>query len=191
MEEIKASLNKVSLIDNSDWEMMEHFLIKKKIEKNEFFLKAGKVNKYIGFVKKGSFRWFYIDNKGGELNYHFFFKDSFMVDYQSFISQEPGTMYIQAMEESEIVLLAPRDKIFEFYEKSHHWSELGRKISQMMYVFTARRVESLLFNSAEERYLLLLKQWPDIFQRVSLAHISSYIGIKGPSLSRIRRRLSI
>lgn len=51
------------------------------------------------------------------------------------------------------------------------------------------KAESLLFQTAEQRYLGLLAQSPGIANHVSLGCIASYLGIQGPSLSRIRAQL--
>jgi CRP-like cAMP-binding protein len=190
-DNLRQIISSVTTITDSDWSMIEPFLSIKQYHKNEFHLIAGEVEKKLGLIVNGSFRWYYLNSKGEEVNFHFFFENSFVVEYQSFISQYPSQMYIQAMEDATVVLMPERDKIFDLYSKSHNWSEMGRKIAQLIYVQTAYRVQDLLFKSAEDRYISLIKQHPDIFKRVSLSNISSYIGIKGPSLSRIRKRISV
>jgi CRP-like cAMP-binding protein len=124
------------------------------------------------------------------VNFHFFFDNEFVVEFNSFLSQKPSQMFIQAMEDSQVILLPKRDKILESYAKSHTWERFGRIISEMQFMHSSGRVQDFLFRNAEERYLNLLKEHPDIFQRVSLSNISSYLGIQGPSLSRIRKRIS-
>ena len=63
-------------------------------------------------------------------------------------------------------------------------------MAQMAFHLTIERMESFIFKTPEERYLDLIKNHPDIFNNIPLYHISSYLGIKGPSLSRIRKRIS-
>jgi len=104
--------------------------------------------------------------------------------------QIPSQMYIQAMEDSQVILLPKREIILDFYSRSHNLERFGRIIAETVYAETALRVQDFLFRSAEDRYRNLIKQHPDIFQKVSLANISSYLGIQSPSLSRIRRRIS-
>ncbi|HEY1037971.1 MAG TPA: Crp/Fnr family transcriptional regulator, partial [Bacteroidia bacterium] len=74
--------------------------------------------------------------------------------------------------------------------KSHAWERFGRLLAQEAFNVTIARTESFLFKTPEERYLELIKQHPDIFNNIPLYHISSYLGIQGPSLSRIRKRIS-
>jgi CRP-like cAMP-binding protein len=189
-EILNQAFNAISNITDEDWQMLEPDLRIQNFSKEENYLSAGQIEQRIGFITKGSFRWYYINEKGVEVNFHFFFDNNFVVEFESFISQKPSNMYIQAMEDSEVIILPLREHILELYGHSHHWSEFGRKIAESVYLLSASRVQDFLFRNAEERYIQLLKQHPDIFQRVSLTHISSYLGVQGPSLSRIRRRIS-
>jgi CRP-like cAMP-binding protein len=169
--------------------MIEPLLQIKHFAKNEYYLSVGQIENQIGFVSNGSFRWYFIDQKGVEENYHFFLKNNFVVGFDSFITRVPSKMYIQAMEDSEVILLPNREVILQFYDKSHNWEHFGRLISEQVYAQTTQRVQDFLFKSAEERYLDLLFQHPDIIQKVSLSNLSSYLGILPPSLSRIRKRI--
>ena len=189
-EILKQAFNAVSRITEEDWQMLEPQLTTHYFLKDDYHLRPGQTEQRIGFITKGSFRWYFINEKGEEVNFHFFLDHNFVVEFESFISQRPSNMYIQAMEDSEVIMLPERQKILELYASSHHWSEFGRKIAESVYLASANRVQDFLFRSAEERYIQLLKQHPDIFQRVSLTHISSYLGVQGPSLSRIRKRIS-
>ena len=95
---LKQAINMVSPITDSDWLMLEPLLKTKNYKKNEYYLCSGETEKQIGFITSGSFRWYYINQKGEEVNYHFFLNNNFIVDFLSFINQEPSQMYIQAME---------------------------------------------------------------------------------------------
>lgn len=188
--DLKIAFNKISPIDDKDWSMIESDLLNISFAKNEYYLEAGETEQQIGFIAKGSFRWYYINEKGDEVNYHFFFDNDFVVEFNSLLSQKPSNTFIQAMEDTEVILLPKYQQILTLYEQSHNWAQFGRKIAESVYLITANRVQSFLFRNAEERYLELIKMHPDIFQRVSLSNISSYLGIQGPSLSRIRKRIS-
>jgi hypothetical protein len=76
------------------------------------------------------------------------------------------------------------------YQRSHQWEKFGRLLAQEAFNVTMTRIEGFMFKTPEERYLDLIQQHPDIFNSVPLYHISSYLGIQGPSLSRIRKRIS-
>lgn len=189
-EKLKQLVKTISLITEDDWQYFEPLLSVKQFAKNDYFLESGQIEKQIGFINKGSFKWYYINNKGDKVNFHFFLGNEFIVEYGSFLSQQTSEQYIQAMENSELILLPPYDKILEIYSKSHRWSEFGRKIAEKVYLETADRVKDFLYRDAEERYTRLIKHRPDIFQQVSLSNIASYLGIQPPSLSRLRKRIS-
>jgi CRP-like cAMP-binding protein len=189
-EQIRQYIYTISPIEDADWKMVTPHLRQKHFKKNEFYIQAGETENQIAYISQGSFKWYYLKNKGAEIILNFSFENEFIVEFQSFITQKPSNLFLQAMEDSTVVLFPKRDLILNNYKLSHNWSEVGRKIAEEVYVLTAERVQDFLVGSAEERYLALLKRHPDIFNRVSLANLASYIGIAGPSLSRIRRRLS-
>ena len=188
-QKLKTAINLISPIDEEDWSVLEPQLNVREYKKLDYYLSADEIENQIGFINEGSFKWYYINNKGEEVNFHFFFYNEFVVEFNSFLSQKPSKMFIQAMENSQVILLPKRDKILETYAKSHNWERFGRIISETQFMHSSDRVQDFLFRSAEERYLNLLKEHPDIFQRISLSNISSYLGIQGPSLSRIRKRI--
>jgi CRP/FNR family transcriptional regulator, anaerobic regulatory protein len=187
---LKNAINSISPISEEDWLMLEPQLNLREYKKNDYYLSAGETENQISFIYEGSFKWYYINSKGEEMNFHFFFDNNFVVEFNSFILQKQSQMFIQAMEDSQVILLPKREKILELYASSHNWERFGRIISETHYTNSSQRVQDFLFRSAEERYLNLIKGHPYIFQRVSLSNISSYLGMQGPSLSRIRRRIS-
>lgn len=188
-EKLKEFLDSITIISDEDWLLLAPELKLKEYSKNDYYLFAGEIERQIGFILKGSFRWYYINPEGEEINFHFFFENSFIVEFQSYLSEKPGRMYIQAMEDSSVILLPQKEKLEQFYSKSHSLEHLGRLVTENVYLETAERVKDFLYNTPEERYKNLLERHPDIFQRVSLANISSYLGIKPQSLSRIRKRI--
>ncbi len=97
-------------------------------------------------------------------------------------------MNIKAVTDAEVLLLHKED-LQKLYQKDTYWQEFGRKMTEVIYLGAKRRIEELLYYSPEIRYNNLLAENPQIFQLVAQKHIASYLGIKPPSLSRIRRRI--
>lgn len=161
----------------------------KSFQKGEFYNEYRNVCKYLGFIVDGVFRTYYIDEKTGEEKSIFFFsKYQIVVAYKSFLTQTPCNYYTQSMTDSRIFYIHI-NHLQELYKQSHDWERFGRLIAETAFNISMDRTESFLFQSPEERYLDLVKQHPDIFNAIPLYHISSYLGIQGPSLSRIRKRL--
>ena len=78
----------------------------------------------------------------------------------------------------------------ESYKRFKNSEMQGRLIAEMVLTILNDRVESFLFNTAEERYLKFINENPDLIQRISLTDLSSFLGVERQSLSRIRRKLA-
>ena len=160
------------------------------IAKNEFFNYRNAVCRSVGFIVKGLFRVYYVDPATQtEHNVVFVREGMFITSLKSLLTQEACPYYIAALEDSELLVINV-EQLQQLYTQAHGWERFGRLLAEQYLVFQQAKGESLLFQSAEQRYLALLEQFPGITQRVSLGHIASYLGIQGPSLSRIRAQLS-
>lgn len=158
--------------------------------KNDFYNKQKTVCRYLGFIIEGVFRAYIIDEKTGtEKNTFLFSANQFVVTFKSFINQVPCDYHTQAVTDANVLCIGIDDLLW-LYKNSHSWERFGRLLAQHAFNVVNERVEGFLFKTPEERYLDVVKNHPDIFNHVPLYHISSYLGIQGPSLSRIRKRIS-
>lgn len=165
------------------------FLTIENYKKKGFLHKSGEVQKELGYVCKGLLRKFYVNEKGNKIITGFSREKEYATDYPSFLRQKPSKYYIECLEPSVIVKL-PYEKLQEAYRK-HKGNEMyGRLVAERVIIRETDRVESLLFESAEERYLNFLDQNKDIINRISLTHLASYLGIERQSLSRIRSKIA-
>ena len=161
----------------------------RKIKKGDFFNMQSMVCNDLGLVVKGIFRIFYSDPKTEtEKNLFFFSENQFVVSFRSFISQNPCWYYIEAMEDSEIIFISYQD-LNGLYERNLNWGKFGRLLAETFFAYAQSRTEEFIFFSHEERFLRLLEEHPNIIERIPAYHISSFLGITNPSLSRIRKRL--
>jgi CRP-like cAMP-binding protein len=168
--------------------MLSHFR-REYIPRKFFYLKAGQLCKQRAYINKGSTRTFTIDDKGGEHILFFAFEDWWVGDLESYYNQQPATLYIQAMEDCELLCLAKTDleKLWIEIPKLKKMFEQKEQRSSFANLHRLQEVKSL---SAEERYLNLIQKHPQIFQRIPLQYIAMYLDIEPPSLSRLRKRLS-
>lgn len=188
MEQLQNAINAISPVSPTDFELLKtvtkHLMVKKRTN----LLAQGEVCKNIYFIKKGFFRMFYLDLNGNEVNFRFAAENNFMVNYQSFLTQNPSNYYWQAMQDSEISYFAYQD-VQRLYKECPAWEHFGRVMSEHVYMQLNERVEMFQFMSPEQRYQHLLTTKPELFNQVSQFHLSSYLGVKPESLSRLRKRL--
>ena len=160
-----------------------------KLKKGDFLLQSGDVQTHMGFVCVGLFRRFFINEKGNEITTGFIKEQEYVTDYPAFIRQRPTKYYMQCLEPSVIVNL-PFETIQESYNRFKDSERLGRLIAENVLTILNNRVEGFLFNTAEERYLEFLSENANLMNRISLTHLSSFLGIERQSLSRIRKRIA-
>ena len=170
--------------------LSEGYWREKTFRKGELFNDYKNVCKELGFIMDGTFRSYIIDYKSGEdKNIFFYSKNGFVSAYKSFVNQIPCEYYTEALTDAHIIYINIVD-LQKLYNKSHQWECFGRLAAEMAASIVIKRVESFLLKSPEEHYVELIEAHPDLYEKVPLYHIASYLGIKGPSLSRIRKRLA-
>jgi len=161
----------------------------RKMIKGDFFNMQQMVCNDLGLIVKGIFRIYYHDPDTKEdKNIFFFSENQFVVSFRSFVSRKACWYFIEAMEDSEIFFISYND-LNNLYDSHPNWGKFGRLLAESFFNIAQTRTEEFLFFSHEERYTRLLKQHPKIIERIPAYHISSYLGITNPSLSRIRKRV--
>lgn len=164
-------------------------LIWTEMENKQFFAEAHVVQKHIGFVYQGLLRTFYIDHQGNEVTIRFTCENTYATNYPAFIAQTENPYYIQCLEPCYMLKLS-YEHIQKCYAKHPIFERYGRLIAEEILKMQQSRIESFLFDNAEKRYVDFVKNYPKLFNRVSLSYLSSYLGIERPSLSRIRKKLA-
>jgi len=188
-EILKTYLTNFAALAEKDIEDAKLFWKTRKIQKGDFFNMQNVVCNDLGFVVKGIFRIYYNDPvTSEEKNIFFISENQFIVSFRSFITRYPCVYYIEALEDAGIVHINYRD-LNSLYDTHAGWSKFGRLLAELFFNFSQGRTEELLFNSHEERYIKLIEEHPNIVSRIPAYHISSYLGITNPSLSRIRKRI--
>ncbi|GAB3320773.1 Crp/Fnr family transcriptional regulator [Larkinella ripae] len=177
-------------ISEADWQLAGEFWHVRTMVRHDYFNFQNSVCRQVGFILKGLFRVYYVDPKTEqEHNLYFIPEHAFLTSLKGMLTQMTCPYLIEALEDAELMVI-DRDHLQQLYAQSHGWERFGRLLAEQYFMFNQSRSESLLTQSAEERYTDLLNHFPDLLNRVSLGHISSYLGIKGPSLSRIRAQVA-
>lgn len=177
-------------ISDEDFEFAKTLFLPKKLRKKRFLLQDGDVSKYTIFVEKGLLRSFTIDDKGNEHILQFSMQGWWTSDLYSFLTGEPSAYNIEALEDSELLLLT-KASWDELLEKVPAFERYFRILIQNNLISTQRRLMGSLSETAEEKYQRLYADFPDLLQRVPQHMIASYIGITRETLSRIRSQRSM
>ncbi|MFT4646010.1 MAG: CRP-like cAMP-binding protein [Planctomycetota bacterium] len=157
-------------------------------KKGSIIFKEGQICKYLYFVEKGALRSYYIDAKGRDISHWFTFENEIITEPKSFFKQTKSNYHLEAMENVELRRISFK-KLTDLFNESHEIEKFGRLLGLQLLIDLNDKLLDIQFKSAKERYTSLIEQHPDVFLRVSLGNIASFIGITQQSLSRIRTEL--
>lgn len=189
MKQIKEYLDQIATISKFDWNFFNSKLKRRVFQKKTIFLKLNEIENHISFIESGVVRLF-IPNEDPdkETTFGFSFENQFISAYDSFLTQRPSAYQLQALTETTIVSITYAD-LQEVYKTTQIGNLIGRLTAERLFLIKSKREQNLLNLSAEERYLRLFKERPELLQIIPLKYISSYIGVTAQALSRIRKRI--
>lgn len=164
-------------------------LAERKIRRNQFILQDGDVCRHFTFVVSGCFKMFAVDKNGKEHNLQFAAENDWITDLSSFYSEKASTVFIEAIERSEILQIKHDDLLY-LYVNYHKFDHNFRVIIEQKYVELQNRVLQNISSTAEERYTTFLQRYPNLSNRLPNTQIASYLGITPEFLSKIRREIS-
>ena len=189
MEQIKAYLDQIAAISVSDWDFFNSKLSRRIIKKKAVFLKLDEIENHISFIESGVVR-LYIpkENPEKEITFGFSFKNQFISAYDSFLTRKPSAYQLQTLTETTILSISYND-LQEVYKTTQIGNLIGRLTAEGLFLIKSKREQNLLNLTAEERYIRLFKERPELLKIIPLKYISSYIGVTAQALSRIRKRI--
>ncbi|MVT40081.1 cyclic nucleotide-binding domain-containing protein [Chitinophaga oryziterrae] len=157
-------------------------------KKNDLLLTEGAVADKLFFISKGCLRLYY-NNEDRSISTRFMaFEQTFLTSIVSFISREPSPEYIQAVEASELLVISYQD--FEkLREKFPAWDKMYIYILEYGLTGINSKLSSLLTQNASERYRNLLKNNPELIQRLSNVNLAAYLNISPETLSRLKSQM--
>lgn len=176
-------------LSEKDMEVFCNLFQNKTVKKKNFLLSEGDVCRFEGFVTKGLFRVYHIDQNGFDQILYFAIENWWITDIDSFTNGRPSQLYIEALEDSEVLLISKKDKEFA-YINLPVIEKLFRVMTQKTHVALQRRMIDNLSKTADQRYLDFIEKYPQIVQRLSNLQIAAYLGISHEFLSKIRRKIS-
>ena len=190
MNSIRTYLERYISIEDGDWNFFVSKLKEQVFDKKTDLLQVGETENHISFIKEGVVRFLIPQEKEDkEVTFGFCFENEFVSAYDSFLTKTPSLYKIQTLTKVAMWSITYND-LQEVYTKTKIGNLLGRLSSERLFLIKSKREQSLLCDSAEERYLKLFKERPNIIKEIPLKYIASYIGVTPQALSRIRKRIS-
>jgi CRP-like cAMP-binding protein len=176
-------------LSKKEKDIFTSLLQSKTLKRKEFLLQAGDICKHTSFVVEGCMKAFTVDKEGGEHILNFAFRDWWIADLYSLISQKPGTLNIEAITETEILIISRNDQQ-KLYQRIPKFERFFRILVENSLVASHQRLIDNVSMTAEERYVQYIKKYPLVLECVPQHSIASYLGITPEFLSKIRSRLA-
>ncbi|MBK8702701.1 MAG: Crp/Fnr family transcriptional regulator [Saprospiraceae bacterium] len=161
-------------------------LTSRELKKKQFLLRENEVCRHSAFVIQGCLRSYNLDENGFEHILQFAPTDWWTADMYSLISQQPGSLYIDALEDSEVLLLSKKDQE-QLYHDCPKFERFFRIITENSLVANRRRVLDNLSLSAQQRYAMFCQHYPSLINHLPQKQIAAYIGVTPEFLSKLRK----
>jgi CRP-like cAMP-binding protein len=186
-QNINAYVLKCVNLSPRELEYFNSILEYKVIPKRTMLLRAGNICNFEAYVIKGCIREYYIDGHGAEVTLQFAVEDWWVSDITSFQDQKVSNMYIETLEDCELLMLSRQSKE-ELLAEVPKLERMFRLMIQRHLSAVQNRLFKTITHTAIEKYLEFLNRYPAIPQRVPQHYIASYLGISPEFLSKLRTR---
>lgn len=187
--EINQYVGRYAAFKEAELSAFNQLLAYQKVPKKTLLLQQGEVCNFEAFVIKGCLRKYYIDANGSEVVLQFAIENWWISDIASFHEQQPSGLFIETLENCELLLLSPATKETLLTEIPK-FERMFRLMVQRNLSVTQNRLINTISRTAQEKYLDFLEKYPTIPQRVAQHYIASYLGISPEFLSKVRTKLA-
>jgi CRP-like cAMP-binding protein len=186
-QNINAYVLKCVNLTAGELECFNSILEHKVIPKKTMLLQAGNVCNFEAYVIKGCIREYYIDSHGAEVTLQFAVEDWWVSDITSFQDQKISNMYIETLEDCELLMLSRQSKE-QLLTEVPKLERMFRLMIQRHLSVIQNRLFKTITHTGMEKYLEFIKRYPTIPQRVPQHYIASYLGMSPEFLSKLRTK---
>lgn len=186
MEKLRAQFEMSGFSGDLLDKIIEAFHVKE-YKKGDFFVEAGKISEYLGFIESGMFHY-YVIKEGDERTSYVSIENTFVASLMSFIGQTPSKESVRALDDSQVSIISRKDlkqlvdelpPFKDFYIGLLEWAICGIDSSR----------HDLIVLSGEQRYEKMLREEPKLLQVIPLQYLASMLGVTPRHLSRIRGKI--
>ena len=186
MEQIKQVMRQMIKVTELELNQFLSGALVKTFKKQELLSKPNFVPNEVFFINKGIIRVLISDHEGNEHTIHFASENQFIADYSNFIQEKPSFYSLQALEETQAVVL-PRSTIEWGYLNLEEGQKMGRLVAEYYFIYQDDRIKNQYIRTAKQRYDSISEVFPNIHKRVPQHMIASYLGITPIHLSRLKK----
>lgn len=156
--------------------------------KNRVIEEEGKIPGYLYFVVSGFVRLFHYNDKGDEVTTHINCPPGFITSYSNFANQKKSDENLECITECELLRITKSD-LDTIIGQSPAFKDFSILVFQQSLSYNETRAKELATLNAEQRYLKLMEEYPEVLRNVPMQYISSFLGMNPKSLSRIRKQI--
>ncbi|MFD1179625.1 Crp/Fnr family transcriptional regulator [Paenibacillus puldeungensis] len=182
--------NKAISLDEESIALLRNIFKPRVLKKEMFFLQEGEKSTEIGFIIKGVFRSYYMDKIGNDVTKYFYAEGTTLFSYLAYLSQKESMYYIQALEDS-VILVAKISDFEKIVEGNYQLLLFYKKMIDEVLVAKEEHTISFKLLNNTDRYKQFLTSYPGLEKRLKQYHLASYLGITPVSLSRIRKNIRL
>ncbi|KRB57465.1 Crp/Fnr family transcriptional regulator [Flavobacterium sp. Root186] len=186
-QRIREYLSRSVRLSEKEIKIFENSLELRLVPKKTILLQAGEVCNFEAYINKGCIREYFIDDAGIELTLQFATEDWWVSDITSFEDQIPSDMYIETLEDCELLVLTRQSKE-NLINEVPQLERMFRLMIQRHLSKLQKRLFKTVSSTAMDQYIEFVTRYPTISQRVSQQYIASYLGITPEFLSRLRAK---
>jgi CRP-like cAMP-binding protein len=188
MTQILDNISKIINLTSDEEQRLLSRLETKQFKAKSIILHAGEVCKYSYFVNSGLLRSFTINDNIVEHVLSFACEGWWIGDMYSLLSQKPGNLFVEVLEDAEVVLLSKENQEI-LYQEIPKLERFFRILTENSLVANQERLMDNLSLSAEERFEKFCKKYPTLIQKVPQKQVASYIGVTPEFFSKMKSRL--
>ena len=156
-----------------------------KVRKKQLIVQPEFICRYRSYVFTGAMRAYLIDKNANEHTITFAIDDWWIADFNSYIFQQPATLFVEALEDTTLVQIDHKAEQL-LKETIPKFEKFFRIKTERAFAFLQKRMLSNLSMTAEERYEEFINIYPNIVLRVPQYTLASYLGMSTEYLSKLR-----
>jgi CRP-like cAMP-binding protein len=186
MEQMRQVMKQMIEVSEDELSRFLSQTVVKTFKRQEILSRPNAIPNEVFFINKGLIRVLITDHEGTEHTIHFALENQFIADYSNFIQKQPSIYSLQALEETQVVVL-PRTAIEWGYQNLTDGQKMGRLIAEFYFIYQDDRIKNMYVRTPKQRYDSITEVFPNIHNRVPQHLIASYLGITPIHLSRLKK----